>query len=191
MTDEGNQFYLAPSAPLDGIPLIASFTSEESKKLSPVFQHILQQVEFFNLSSLTLSQHEKERHSNAAVGLRCQHCVSNKNGCGYIELSSVKELPSDIVSICKDHLIYCKSIDESIGSKLRLNAGEPHQLHKYCEHIVKLYGLQDSNGTVVWGTCPSIPSGYDGSPSSINIDFAFDSKSSFEKNESIVRGESE
>jgi hypothetical protein len=78
-----------------------------------------------------------------------------------------------------DHLIYCKCTKPDVRNKLKecnlLTLGFS-PLTKYCELIAKLYGLEDStkNDTqaVVWGDCPSIPSGYVDNPQNIDIDFA-------------------
>eukprot|EP00956_Cyclotella_meneghiniana_P013057 scaffold18694_cov53-Cyclotella_meneghiniana.AAC.3 len=183
-TDEGNQFYLAPAAPLDGVPLVASFLSEESKKLPTSMQILLQQVEFFNLSSLKLPSNEKATLPIKAVGVRCQNCLSDPIGCGYIQLCSIKDLGSDLVTMSKDHLAYCKCTDDAIKSKLKYCTLDP-TLTKYCRLIAKLYGLVDvksgddtlggaAAAAVVWGDCETIPSGYVGSPKNIDIDFALD-----------------
>jgi hypothetical protein len=179
MTDEGNQFHLAQLAPLDGVPLVSSITSEESKKLTPPLQLLLQQLEFFNMSSVRLPSDEKTKFPPNAVGMRCQNCVSNTNGCGYVQLTSIKSLPSDLLAMASDHLIYCKCTKPDVRNKLKecnlLGLGFS-PLTKYCELIAKVYGLEDSTNNdtqvVVWGDCPSIPSGYVGNPQHINIDFA-------------------
>ena len=184
-TDEGNQFYLAPAAPLDGVPLVASFLSEESKKLPTPMQILLQQVEFFNLSSLKLPSSEKAALPIKAVGVRCQNCLSDPIGCGYIQLCSIKDIASDLVTMSKDHLVYCKCTDDAVKSKLKYCTLDP-TLTKYCRLIAKLYGLVDvksgdnalggaaAAAAVVWGDCETIPSGYVGSPKNIDIDFALD-----------------
>lgn len=165
-TDDGNQFYTVPAAPLDGVPLVSSITSEVSKKLPLPLQLLLQQVELFNLSS--------EPTPNNAVGMRCQNCLSNHYGCGYIPLTSTKELSSDLLAMATDHLIYCRFTKSAVRNKLKDLTPDNHTaLKKYCQLITKLYGLENSNNKrVVYGKCPSIPSGYIGSPNNINIDFA-------------------
>ena len=86
-----------------------------------------------------------------------------------------------------DHLIHCKCTNSQTRDKLKGAALDILSLKPYCSLIVKLYGLEDAKDhdakVVVWGECPSIPSGYEGSPKNINIDFALDLDSS--RNESV------
>ena len=135
-------------------------------------------MEFFNLSSLKeLPSTQKEAYPNS-VGIRCQNCTSNRNGCGYSNLFSVKQLANDLVTMSTDHLIYCKCTDSLVREKLKGAAFDLASLETYCNLIVQLYRLEDTKvddaRAVVWGECPHIPSGYDGSPKNISIDFALD-----------------
>jgi hypothetical protein len=175
MNEQGNQFYLAPYAPLDGVPLVSSISSKESKKLPYPLQLLLQQVEFFNLSSLTLSP-EEESPNPKAVGIRCQNCVSCLEGCGYIALSSVNDVATDLWKMSTDHLVYCKCTETSVRNILKAySVADLGRLSEYCKIVTKIYGLEDliTSGAfvVVWGECQAVPSGYIGSPN-INIDFA-------------------
>lgn len=180
MDDQRNQFYLTPCAPLDGVPLVSSLSSDRSKKLSPPLQSLLQQVEFFNLSSLIVASGEKASPPES-VGIRCQNCVSSPDGCGFIRMTSTRELQSDLLSMSADHLEYCRCTDQSVRSELKdlkNHMADSRPFSEYCQLIRKMYGLEDSivdnDSVVVWGECPSIPSGYVGSPKNINIDFALD-----------------
>jgi hypothetical protein len=175
---------MVPAAPLDGVPLVSSITSEESKKLPLPLQTLLQQVEFFNLSSLKLAPDEimKEPTLNA-VGMRCQNCLTNHHGCGYIPLTSVKELPSDLLAMATDHIINCRFTKTLVRNTLKdyvtADKDKHAALKKYCQLISKLYGLENTTSSnkskrVVYGECPSIPSGYIGSPKNIDINFALD-----------------
>lgn len=160
------------------MPLVSSITSEESKKLPIPLQILLQQVEFFNLSSVKLSPIDEAPLPNA-VGLRCQNCVSDPNGCGFIPLTSVKNLAAHLRTFSTDHLVFCKCTETSDRGKLKEYAFDNSDgLARYCMLIVKLYGLEDSSNdglhAVVYGDCPPIPSGYIGSPKNINVDFALD-----------------
>ena len=176
--DDGNKFYMVPAAPPDGVPLVSSITSEESKKIPLPLQTLLQQVEFFNLSSLKLlapDEITKEPTLNA-VGMRCQNCLSNHHGCGYIPLTSVKELPSDLLTMATDHIIYCRCTKTLVQNKLKeyLTADKNNfaALKKYRQLVSKLENTNSNNISkrVVYSECPSIPSGYIGSPKNINID---------------------
>ena len=92
-----------------------------------------------------------------------------------------------------DHLIHCKCTNSQTREKLKGAALDVPSLKPYCSLIVKLYGLEDANDNdakgVVWGECPSIPSGYDGAPKNINIDFALDLDSSRDESDKLQSGE--
>ena len=130
------------------------------------------------MSSLKkLRSTQKEVYPNS-VGIRCQNCIANPTGCSYIRLASVEQLASDLLAMWTDHLMYCKYTNPQTREKLKGAAFDTPSLNKYCNLIVNLYGLEDAKDNdakaVVWGECPSILSGYDGSPKNINIDFALD-----------------
>ena len=155
--EEGRSLYVGP---LDGLPLLTSFLQEEAKSLQPSQKVLLAQLEIFQLSpKLT-----KEADSGS-LGFRCQNCITEKNGCCFMKLTSINNLVRDLILFGKEHIVAC--VTKPKVTKQIQNAlvgGSVSELSKYCNLIANLYGMEertvDGKIQVVWGQSPTVPSGY-------------------------------
>ncbi|KAL7446967.1 hypothetical protein ACHAXM_010710 [Skeletonema potamos] len=154
--DEGRSMYVAP---LDGLPLLTSLLEKEAKYLHPSQKVLLAQLEIFKLSPKMM------KHADiGSLGLRCQNCVTEKNGCCFMKLTSVNNLARDLLLFGKEHVVRCitkQKVTKQIHDAL---AGGDVELTTYCTLIANLYGLEEKtvNGKtqVIFGYSPTIPPGY-------------------------------
>lgn len=156
--DDGNSMYVGP---LDGLPLLTSLLQKESRYLHPSQKLLLAQLELFKISPKLM----KEANSKS-LGLRCQNCITEKNGCCFMKLSSSNNLVRDLLLFGKEHVVRCvtktkvtKQIHDAVVG------GSVDELSNYCTLIANLYGLEDKKSAdgrinVVLGESPTIPSGY-------------------------------
>mmetsp|Transcript_17167 Transcript_17167/g.26132 ORF Transcript_17167/g.26132 Transcript_17167/m.26132 type:complete len:736 (-) Transcript_17167:35-2242(-) len=154
--DEGRSMYVGP---LDGLPLLTSMLQKEAKYLPPSQKVLLAQLEIFELSPKIM-----KGASNGSLGLRCQNCVTEKNGCCFMKLTSVNNLARDVLLFGKEHVVRCvtrQKVTKQIHESLVAGEGE---LSKYCKLLANLYCLEQRHigGKihVKFGECPTIPAGY-------------------------------
>eukprot|EP00985_Skeletonema_marinoi_P016451 scaffold8861_cov117-Skeletonema_marinoi.AAC.1 len=154
--DEGRSMYVGP---LDGLPLLTSMLQKEAKYLPPSQRVLLAQLEIFELSPKIM-----KGASNGSLGLRCQNCVTEKNGCCFMKLTSVNNLARDVLLFGKEHVVRCvtrQKVTKQIHESLVAGEGE---LSKYCKLLANLYCLEQRHigGKihVKFGECPTIPAGY-------------------------------
>ena len=164
--DDRNSMYVGP---LDGLPLLTSLLQKESRYLHPSQKLLLAQLEIFKISRKLMKETNSE-----SLGLRCQNCITDKNGCCFMKLSSSNNLVRDLLLFGKEHVVRCvtktkvtKQIHDAVVG------GSVDELSNYCTLIANLYGLEDKKSTdgrihVVLGQSPTIPAGYS-VPSDIDV----------------------
>mmetsp|Transcript_6910 Transcript_6910/g.10081 ORF Transcript_6910/g.10081 Transcript_6910/m.10081 type:complete len:724 (+) Transcript_6910:63-2234(+) len=152
----GRSMYVGP---LDGLPFLTSLLQKEAKYLHSSQKLLLAQLEIFELSPNIM-----KGAVEGSLGLRCQNCVTEKNGCSFMKLTSANALARDVLLFGKEHVAKCikkqkvtKQIHEAV-------AGGDGELSKYCKLLTNLYCLEESQVGgkihVKFGECPTIPSGY-------------------------------
>jgi len=145
--------------PLDGLPFLTSLLQKDAKYLHPSQKLLLSQLEIFKLSPKIM-----KGAIDGSLGLRCQNCVTEKNGCSFMKLSSVNTLARDVLLFGKEHVVKCikkqkvsKQIQEAV-------TGGDGELSRYCTLLTSLYCLEQKQigekMHVEFGECPTIPSGY-------------------------------
>jgi len=170
--EEGHQFCVGP---LDGIPFLSSFSSQSgaSKKLRPFEKFLLQQLELFTLFP-KLVEAEKLNVPPQSVGMRCRNCIADKNnGCCFMKLSSVDNISRDLLLMATEHFRSCKFMkakEVKLIQELKGAGYDSSSLTKYCNWMVKLYSLENSNAPgVVWGDSPKVPAGEYCSPADVKV----------------------
>lgn len=154
--EDGRSMYVGP---LDGLPFLTSLLQKEAKCLHPSQKLLLAQLEIFELSPEIM-----KGATTGSLGLRCQNCVTEKNGCSFMKLTSVNALARDVLLFGKEHVCKCikkQKVTKQINEALVAGDGE---LSKYCRLLTSLYCLEESQDGgkihVKFGECPKIPSEY-------------------------------
>jgi hypothetical protein len=158
--DDGNSMYVGP---LDGLPLLTSPLQKESRYLHSSQKLLLAQLEIFKISPKLM-----EGANSESLGLRCQNCVTEKNGCCFMKLSSSNNLVRDLFLFGKEHVVRCVTkakVKKQIHDALLLLGRSADELSNYCTLIANLYGLEDKKSAdgrinVVLGQSPTLPAGY-------------------------------
>lgn len=152
----GRSMYVGP---LDGLPFLTSLLQKDAKYLHPSQKLLLAQLEIFELSPKIM-----KGATEGSLGLRCQNCVTEKNGCSFMKLTSVNALARDVLLFGKEHVVKCikkQKVTKQINEALASGDGE---LSKYCKLLTNLYCLEEGQVGgkvhVKFGECPKIPSGY-------------------------------
>ena len=167
--EEGTIFTLGP---LDGLPFVTTFSREASKKILQPHRFMLQQMELFTIST-ELIESTKLNCSPDSVGIRCRHCIADKDGCCFMKLSSVKNLSRDVLVMAMEHLAGCKFMKAKDAKVIQdVKKGDIDYLNKYCNWIASLYCLEDSKPEkppgVVFGDSPKVPGGYS-TPADVDV----------------------
>jgi hypothetical protein len=155
--DEGRSL---PLGPLDGLPLLTSLLQKEAKYLHPSQKVLLAQLEIFEISPKMI-----KGAVNGSLGFRCQNCIIEKNGCGFMKLTSANNLAPDVLLFGKEHVVRCVT-KQKVTKQIHdaLVGGGDGELSRYCKLIGNLYGMEertvDGKSHVVFGESPTIPTGY-------------------------------
>mmetsp|Transcript_7560 Transcript_7560/g.12476 ORF Transcript_7560/g.12476 Transcript_7560/m.12476 type:complete len:710 (-) Transcript_7560:51-2180(-) len=154
--EEGRSMYVGP---LDGLPFLTSLLQKEAKYLHPSQKILLAQLEIFELTPKIM-----KGANDGSLGLRCQNCITEKNGCCFMKLTSVDNLARDVLLFGKEHVVRCITKQKVTKQILEALAGGDSELSKYCKLLANLYCLEQrqigGKIHVKFGECPTIPSGY-------------------------------
>lgn len=178
IVEDGHRFTVGP---LDGLPFLSSFSSQSgaSKALSRSEKFLLQQLELFTLHP-KLAEKEKMNAPPESVAMRCRNCIADKNGCCFMRLSSVDNLPRDLLLMAVEHLACCRFMkvkEVKVIQELKEGGSDRSALTKYCKWMARLYSMENyaSGGSggprgVVWGDSPKVPAGGYCSPADVKVD---------------------
>lgn len=174
--EDGHRFTVGP---LDGLPFLSSFSAQSgaSKTLSRSEKFLLQLVELFTLPP-KLAEKEKMDAPPGSVAMRCRNCIADKNGCCFMRLSSIDNLPRDLLLMATEHLGCCRFIkvkEAKLIQELKDGENDRVALTNYCKWMAKLYSMEDSASVgdrpfgVVWGDSPTVPAGEYCSPADVKV----------------------
>ena len=144
---------VARLAPLDGLPLICSFTSEAAKRagLTDAQRLLLNQVELFVLPPHHASNDAKE----GAVGLRDRNTLASTSGCHHVLLNSVEDVGRDVLLLNSEHLVSCRLVRGRESRVLQgLVGGDNSNLVRYCRYVAAVYSMVDRDGYVAFDDSP-------------------------------------
>ena len=154
--DDGRSMYVGP---LNGIPLLTSLLQKEAKLLHLTQKVLLSQLEIFEISPKLMKEAPEK-----SLGIRCQNCVTEKNGCCYMKLSSIDKLGKDILLFGEDHVCNCVTKPKVVKQLRESLVSGGAELTRYCKVLAKLYCMSDvtvdGKSHVMFGDCPKIPDGY-------------------------------
>lgn len=171
-SEDGHLFRLGPT---NGLPFISSFSQVASQRLHISEKFLLQQLELFTPLAEIMKQGDVNAPSQS-VGIRCRNCISQKNACCFMSVSSVDAISRDVLLMAVEHLVSCKFMKVKEVKLIQDLEGRDHsELDKYCKLVAKLYCLEDAkesgdgnNRGVVWGESPQVPGNYN-TPADLDV----------------------